>query len=133
MPLDKAKKNRATSHRFLLLQQIKVMHSHPRADQLYRLVKKQLPTMSWATIYRNLVWLEEHGHISVLRYNASYSRYESRTDPHYHFICQKCDSVMEISMDEMTEFNQQISRRHGVQVNDHQLYFFGVCESCLKK
>ena len=106
--------------------------SHPTAEHIFRAVRKKLPRISFGTVYRNLLALEQQGLIVSLFYAKEHARYDALVDNHYHFVCEKCDKVENISLEEMQEINKQISRRHGVQVHSHRLYFYGLCSDCSK-
>ena len=133
MPKAEQKNTRETNQRQLILGFLKSNHKlHPTAEQIYQEVRKALPQISLATVYRNLKILEEQGRIFALNYCKQYCRYQAAIDNHSHFICQKCDKVIDIELTELIDVNNQIAKRHEVKVTDHKLYFFGFCQDCLK-
>jgi Fe2+ or Zn2+ uptake regulation protein len=132
MPKGKEISLRNTNQRQIILEYLQRSKAHPTAEQIYKSVRKSLPRISFGTVYRNLKILENQGQIAPLTYCKEYTRYEACVDNHYHFVCQHCDKVIEIQMDEMLELNSQVAKRCNLQVNTHKLFFFGCCQTCSK-
>ena len=123
---------RITKQRQIILDELCGVTSHPTADVLYQMVRKRLPKISLGTVYRNLLMLEQLGMVVPLYYSKECVRYDGMVDNHYHFVCEHCDKVENVSLDEMFELNKQISKRHDVQVAYQRLFFYGRCGSCGK-
>jgi len=122
---------RTTNQRQVIYDYVKdTSLSHPTAEHIFRAVKKKLPRISFGTVYRNLLVLAAQGLIISLYYTKDHTRYDAIVDNHYHFVCEKCGKVENISMEEMLEMNKQIARRHGVNVRLHRIYFYGQCRDC---
>ncbi|PIZ50710.1 hypothetical protein COY27_06375 [Candidatus Woesearchaeota archaeon CG_4_10_14_0_2_um_filter_33_13] len=47
-------KERETGQKKVIFECIKGLHTHPTAEEVYLLVKKEIPEISLATVYRNL-------------------------------------------------------------------------------
>src|SRR5262249_9490086 len=63
---------------------------HPTAEEVFLAVKKTMPKVSLATVYKNLEALIEAGVASKLTYGDGSARYDIRTNHHYHLRCLKC-------------------------------------------
>ncbi|HMB25993.1 MAG TPA: transcriptional repressor [Patescibacteria group bacterium] len=122
---------RMTNQRQIIYNHVK-KHSlaHPTAEEIFQGVRKKLPKISFATVYRNLQVLEDHGSIIPLYYTKDHVRYEAILDNHYHFVCLGCDKVENISQEELSELEQQIAKRHKFSVFYHRLFFYGYCRDC---
>ena len=57
---------RNTIQRALVLEAVKTLHCHATADEVYEEIIKEHPTISKATVYRNLNLLSEMGEIRRL-------------------------------------------------------------------
>jgi Fur family ferric uptake transcriptional regulator len=55
-----------TRQRQVILEVLRNVNTHPRADEVYEMVRKRLPRISLGTIYRNLEILFESGEIHKL-------------------------------------------------------------------
>ena len=123
---------RNTNQRQLILEFIERSLTHPTAEQVFQAVRKKLPRISFGTVYRNLDILEKQGSITGLKYSKEHVRYQAGPDDHYHFVCEHCDKIENLEMNEMVDLNSQVAKRHSLTVNKHSLFFYGLCEDCKK-
>lgn len=87
---------RMTEQRTIILKELQGCSHHPAADEIYRRVKKRLPHISLATVYRNLELMSVNGMISKLEYSSSQSRFDPNPVAHSHFRCLRCGSVEDL-------------------------------------
>ena len=130
--LNVSQNRRETTQRQLIFKILERTAQHLTAAQLYQIVKKDLPKISFATVYRNLRILLEQEKISCLIFSTDQALYESRVDEHYHLICQACDKITHVELSELINLNHQVSRRYNWRIDNHRLNFFGRCKECLK-
>lgn len=128
----KQKISRQTNQRQLILDYLLRCGQHPTAENIFLVIKQTLPKISLATVYRNLVKLEQDNLITAHSFLKQQTRYEFGVHPHYHFYCQKCHALHHLEIDSLLNLNYEVAARHGVTVNFHQMYFFGLCVSCKK-
>jgi Fe2+ or Zn2+ uptake regulation protein len=102
---------------------------HPSAEEIYHAVKRKLPRISLATVYKNLEKLVECGVASKLTYGDAAARYDIRTDHHYHTRCLACGKIQDIDASEGVETLRQIKPR-GFNVTDYRLELLGHCRDC---
>ncbi len=121
-----------TKQKEAILRVLKVTRSHPTADWIYREVKKEIPGISLGTIYRNLKILSERGDILEIDLGGKLSRYDAYTENHYHFRCDKCDTVFDVDEAVNGEIDERIARDTGFWVTHHRLEFRGLCSGCQK-
>lgn len=84
------------------------------------------------TIYREIESLLELGHIHSLDFGDDKKRYElsSRTH-HHHLICQKCDAIEDIILeDDIEEIEYKVKQCTRFKIKSHALEFFGLCHKC---
>ncbi len=106
---------------------------HPTADVVYMNVRQEFPNISLGTVYRNLTLLADLGEISRLRLNDGIDHFDATTEPHYHFICTECGSVMDMDMEVLDTINNIAGMNfNGGQIAGHITYFYGICEKCAK-
>ena len=104
---------------------------HPTADWLYQQLKKEFPSLSMGTVYRNLNILVEQKMIQKLPFGSTHDRYEANKNPHYHLVCEKCGCVQDFKMPQYTEINDQAQKMSSYNISRHRIDFFGICEKCL--
>ncbi len=125
--------NRQTKQREAILRLLRSARSHHTADQIYDEVRKEVPSISKGTVYRNLKVLQEMGLVSELSLNNSLSRYEAKRESHYHFRCEHCGQVFDLDEPVNHQLDQRIARTTGFQVTHHQTEFRGLCWDCQQK
>lgn len=110
---------------------LKSVKSHPSAEWLYSELKSEFPSLSLATVYRNLNQLCELGEARKIEVGDGTVRFDGSTDNHYHFLCSCCKSVIDVSEGESSEINSAIEERYNVKVDTHSIVFYGRCSSCV--
>lgn len=119
-----------TRQRAAVFDYLSEVEHHPTAEEVYLAVKRKLPKLSLATVYKNLETLVECGAASKLTYGDGAARYDIRTDHHYHTRCLECGKVSDLDAASGTELLQQIKPRSGFTVKDYRLELLGYCRSC---
>ena len=106
---------------------------HPTADWLYHKLKKEFPSLSMGTVYRNLNILVEQELIRKLPFGSTHDRYEAIKSPHYHLVCEACGCVQDFDMPHYKKINKQAQQMSGFNISRHRIDFFGICEKCQSK
>lgn len=111
---------------------LKTRKDHPTADMVYQEIRTIIPNISLGTVYRNLSLLSEQGDILRLACDGKMDHFDADTRPHYHFICNCCGCVQDVSF----PYSEQIDQDAGVnfpgKILGHSLLFEGYCEECLQ-
>src|SRR5262245_66633143 len=97
--MRRATHKRATRQLEAVFQALHGDSSHPFADEIYRRVRKKLPRISLATVYRNLQRLVEDGKIRTVLLGERVARYDPETSDHDHFICESCGRVQDLFLE----------------------------------
>ena len=108
--------------------------SHPSADWVYAQLKPELPDISLATVYRNLARFKQQGTIASVGTVRGVERFDGNTEPHVHFICHRCDAVIDLPQMQVPQsLSTQAATEAGGLVDVCQLTFTGVCSRCCSK
>jgi Fur family transcriptional regulator, peroxide stress response regulator len=104
---------------------------HPTADEVFLAVRRNLPGISLATVYKSLETLVGCGLAVKLTYGDGSARYDGRTDPHHHARCIVCGKVTDLEgnlpgpqLDVLRE------RADGFMVTGYRLELSGYCAGC---
>lgn len=125
---------RLTRQRHLILDVLEHSDGHLDADALHDQVKIRDPGISLATVYRTLAVLKEMGLVEEHRLGEEHGHYEPvRNGPHYHFTCLGCGKVIEFDTPLVTQVEQGLREREGVQVTGAHLHLSGYCAQCQTK
>lgn len=132
MTVEKQIPIRNTNQRQLIFKYLERTLTHPTAEQIFQNMRKELPHISFGTVYRNLDILEQQGLVSTVIYSKQHVRYQVGPVNHSHFVCSVCDKVENVNVDDLTDLDNQVSLRHKVSVQKHSLTFYGLCCQCQK-
>ena len=128
MPALKHSKQRDAILSFLMTRK-----DHPTADVVYSHLREEYPNISLGTVYRNLTLLSEIGQIQRLRLGDGVDHFDADTSPHYHFLCSKCGSVIDLKMDNIDYINQLADVGFDGQIAGNVTYFYGLCGKCTEQ
>ena len=107
--------------------------THPTADTVYLKVKEDFPNISLGTVYRNLNLLADIGEALKITTPFGGDRFDGCTDPHYHFCCTTCGSVIDLDLEELHSVNEAANRNFDGIIENHSMMFYGTCGTCLRK
>ena len=124
---------RMTHQREIILSEIKKCTTHPTADELYERIKKKLPRISLATVYRNLEIMSEAGLIKKLEISGRQKRFDWDLHQHDHIYCMECHRVDNIDLGRKKDIALPGNDNHGYQVSGCRIEFYGICPECAKK
>ena len=116
--------------RMKIFEYLIVNRNHPTVDTIYQALIKEIPTLSKTTVYNTLNLFVENKIVTVIVIEENETRYDADVSIHGHFKCQQCGEVYDINI-QMDDID--ISTLDNFQINEHHLYFKGICEKCLKK
>ena len=105
---------------------------HPTAEVIYQSLRKQFPNISLGTVYRNLALLTEIGEIQTISTGAGPDRFDGNAKPHYHFICRYCGAVRDLKLQSLEHINLLAQHEFPGEIEDHNVFFYGKCEECVK-
>ena len=117
-----------TPQRLAILGYLNGNTSHPSAEDIYKAVQEQFPTMSFATVYNTLEALKNKGSVQELKIDHNKKRYDPDSSVHHHLICNKCKSIIDIRKDFNLSLQDEMTE--GFDVLGNSIEFYGVCSKC---
>lgn len=121
---------RNTIQRKLVLETVHRLHCHATADQVFQAVRNDHPTISRATVYRNLNVLAQEGKIRRLAIANGPDCFDHVASPHYHIRCTKCGQVVDVDPLDAPEIENHLAHTNGFLLTGHELLFHGICPEC---
>lgn len=121
-----------TQQRATVFDYLRRVDHHPTAENVFLAVKRKLPRISLATVYKNLESLVGCGVASKLTYGDGSARYDIRTDHHYHTRCLECGRVRDVNAKQEARYLKRIRPQSGFKVKDYRLEILGYCRDCRK-
>ena len=119
---------RSTRQRTAIAQALAAVGQPLLPQELLVEAQKSVPSLSLATVYRNLKGLVEDGVVDVVTLPGEATRYEShRHHHHHHFHCSHCQKVFDI---DACPGDLGHLLPNGYVLDSHELTFHGRCAGC---
>src|SRR5690606_33963222 len=126
----KEKGGRVTIQRLAIIN-VLLQLDHPTAEEIYQFMRKEVPTLSFTTVYNTLHSLQEMGILREYRFGDA-SRFEMAEADHHHFLCVDCGK-----MEDIEEVDVNISPpSNGLEqceILTTEVIIKGLCQQCLAK
>ncbi len=124
--------HKITPQRLAIIRIIAVSTGHPSVEDIYDQIKKDFPTMSLATVYRNIVLIKSLGEVLELGFPDGSNRYDgNKPYPHPHVICIKCKKIVDPDLDSLDDMKKEVAAETNFKILNHRLDFFGICSNCM--
>lgn len=111
----------------ILLDIISHSDEHLSADKIYFIAKQTYPSISVATIYRNLTAMTEKGLIGHISIPSESARFDKKNTSHPHGHCPLCGDVFDIPT---SSIEQAIKDATGISAPSYQLTISCPCKKC---
>lgn len=130
----KANGSKVTPQRLALAKILARSEGHPSVEKIYEQLQDQFPTMSLATVYRNVMLIKSLGEVLELGFADGSNRYDgNKPYPHPHVICIKCGKVIDPDLSSLKDMTGEVADETGFKILNHRLDFFGICPECQNK
>jgi Fe2+ or Zn2+ uptake regulation protein len=123
---------RNTVQKQLILDAVGELNSHATAEQVYEHVAAKCPTISKATVYRNLRQLADQRKLLNIGTFYGVTHYDHKCHEHSHFVCEQCGQVHDVNED-FADILNRAGKTPGVKISGFQLHFSGLCDKCSGK
>ena len=123
---------RCTPQRIEIFRKVLQSEDHPDAVSIYEDIRKNVPSVSLDTVYRNLWLFIDLGLITTLGQRRDRLRFDRNVDSHHHFYCTQCGIALDFDSDEFNALQIPDNYQNiGAVVSSH-VELRGVCSVCLK-
>ncbi len=123
---------KATFQRMNLLEVIE-KSGHMSIEDIYEEVTKVHPSLSLATIYKNIILMMEKGVLVEVPIAGKKSKYELAKIDHIHLICTECGEVEDKPcIDATDKILYELTNQEHFKLDKQQINLYGVCKSCQK-
>ena len=89
-----------------------------------------MPSISLATVYRNLNLLVECGAVRKISGLDGSVHYDHCVEKHYHFICTCCNKVYDVPYNVAQDLELKLKSLTGLEAQSTELTFKGLCSDC---
>jgi Fe2+ or Zn2+ uptake regulation protein len=88
-----------TPQRLAVYEALRSAEGHPTAEEVCRRVRRTIPTISLATVYKALEAFSAAGLAAKLSAQDGTARFDARREHHYHFRCLRSGTVEDLPTD----------------------------------
>jgi len=121
----------ATHQRYLIFQAVLALGDNTTPEQVFEHVRKNIPSISLATIYKNVDTFVQHKILRDVSPNYGSRRIESASAPHDHFVCRVCRRVFDLPQHTTLSSPSKSNLPEGAAVEYSLVEFVGICEDCI--
>ncbi len=119
-----------THQRQVLYEAMQRMHGHPSPEDVYHRVRKRIPSISLATVYKNIHLFIESGILREVSLHHGSLRVERNEHPHHHLICTVCKSITDIDEIYLGLSAKPSRLPGGFLAERYAVDILGRCKSC---
>jgi Fur family transcriptional regulator, peroxide stress response regulator len=123
---------RYTRQRAEVFAHLRSVDSHPTAEQVFACVRRRLPNISLATVYKALDALVDAGLAARLADDEGPVRYDGKAHPHYHLRCERTGQLCDLELPYDPSLLDRLApeliaelREKGFEVLGHRLEVIG--------
>src|SRR5437899_12848920 len=117
-----------TPQRLAIFRHLAATESHPSAEELHATVRRELPTLSLATVYKTLDTLAGVGAVRPVSRLGARGRWDANVTSHHHLVCTVCGRVTDVvepRLDDASRPAAKVAARHGLRVAGHATELLG--------
>jgi Fe2+ or Zn2+ uptake regulation protein len=123
----------ATHQRKVIYETVMAIHGHPSPEMIFDRVRRKIPSISLATVYKNIKTFVDSGMLREVSPHHGSLRVEPNDEPHHHLVCTACRTVCDLSPESL----EPVTLRHrlpaGFQVQRISVDVLGMCQACAAK
>ncbi len=113
----------------LAIVQLMDQYGHISVRDIFEKIKENFPSLSLATIYKNINAMMENNFINELKIVGQDNKYELAKERHSHMICKHCGMIEDIHVD-TNGLEKSMPDTHGFRIEESRVQFFGTCKKC---
>jgi Fur family peroxide stress response transcriptional regulator len=106
------------------------MPGHPSPDEVYLRVRKRIPSISLATVYKNIRLFLDSGILQEVSPHHGSLRVEMNRHPHHHLVCTRCKRITDIDESSIAELPRRKKLAGGFLVQRYAIDVLGLCVEC---
>jgi Fur family peroxide stress response transcriptional regulator len=119
-----------TPQRLAVLAALQGLSDHPNAERIYQEVRRQIPAISFNTVYKTLEVFCQKGLATKVNPLHEMARYDKVTYDHAHLICRGCHRIIDLAWEPPPLSSLSPEGLQGFRPEQQLLTLWGLCRSC---
>ena len=124
---------RVTPQRIEIYKQLINTDEHPSAEMLYEKARKTFPSISFDTVNRTLLTLNDMGVAFIVEGSGKVRRFDADMEIHQHFKCIKCKRIIDFQHKPFDNIKLPASIKKKFKILKKAIYLEGICNLCEHK
>ncbi len=123
----------ATHPRRVIYETLQSLPGHPSPEAVYERVRKEIPSISLATVYKNIKTFVDAGVIREVSLHHGTLRVDPNLHEHHHLVCAECKSVMDVDAEALAPIKLKQKLPKGFVLQRFSVDIIGLCDTCAAK
>jgi len=119
-----------THQRQVVYEVMSAMEGHPSPEDIFDRVREQIPSISQATVYKNIHTFVECGIFTEVSPHYGPLRVETNSTPHYHLICRLCRKIEDLAPEALGQIAHKPKMMGSFLAERIAVEVMGVCKQC---
>ena len=119
-----------THQRQVIYEVLAATSGHPSPEEVYARVKRRIPSISLATVYKNIHLFIESGIFNQVSLHHGSMRVETNHAEHHHLVCMACKSISDIDAELLGLSDVEDRFLGGFLVKRVAVDVLGLCPAC---
>ena len=129
----RARRIAVTPQRLAVLAALDNLPDHPNADAIYQEVRRQVPAISFNTVYKTLEVFCQKGLAIKVNPLHEVARYDKFTREHAHLICRSCHRIIDLEWQPPSLTTLSPEMLNGFLPEQQRLTVWGLCRPCQER
>jgi Fur family peroxide stress response transcriptional regulator len=123
----------ATHQRQVIYETLMSLPGHPSTEAIYDKVRQRIPSISLATVYKNVRTFLDSGVFQEVSFHHGSLRVEANRRPHHHLVCTRCKTIVDLEEDQFEPLRLRGGAPYGFTVQRFAVDVLGICNACSQR
>ncbi len=119
-----------THQRLVIYRALAAMERHPSPEDLFEAVRREIPSISLGTVYKNIHTFLAAGLLREVSLHHGTLRLETNLTPHHHLVCSRCKSIVDLEESDLEPVRLKNRPPKGFRVERFSVEAVGLCATC---
>src|ERR1700740_3238029 len=102
----------------------------PSPEEVYERVQKRVPSISLATVYKNIHLFIQSGLFREVSLHHGSLRVEMNDRPHHHMVCTRCKGIFDVDEVQLGDLPAPRRLPNGFVAERYSVDVLGFCAKC---
>jgi Fur family peroxide stress response transcriptional regulator len=121
---------RVTAQRLAVYRALAADTGHPTADAIHARLRQDMSSLSHATVYRILEFLEDEGLVHRVSTTDGAARFDANIARHQHQVCRVCGRMRDIQDQRLSLLRLPSPSTAGFIPEELDIQIVGTCSNC---